>query len=405
MKDIIIFQGQITSPFFEQEIDFIKAKFNILAIIAYKSDIEATRQILKRHEIDENKLFMPRTRFCNPIKLIKWLLSTETKYEIKNCTLKGIKKLKRLCYVLIYGIYAISVEECVKKLEIHSNNLVLYSFWASRNAYAAACLKTKKFKKAITVCRAHSFDLYETRNDMNYLPFRAFINKTFNRICFISEHGKRHFTSKYPEPKNKFVFYLGTQNKNNIQKQVLQKSEICIASCSNLIQIKRLDLIIKALAGLNGIRVRWLCIGRGELINSIKCLAEKQLLNTTIKYEFLGYVENSKILSTYKKYDVDFIINLSDSEGLPVSLIEAFSAGIPAIARSVGGVNEIVSSSTGLLLDEVWSDDNLEKIKAFISCRINDVDKYKAYSAACYALWNNKFNACKNHTEFFNSIG
>ena len=45
-------------------------------------------------------------------------------------------------------------------------------------------------------------------------------------------------------------------------------------------------------------------------------------------------------------------INLSSSEGIPVSIMEAQSFGIPVIATNVGGSGEIVVSETGVLVDE-----------------------------------------------------
>ena len=47
---------------------------------------------------------------------------------------------------------------------------------------------------------------------------------------------------------------------------------------------------------------------------------------------------------------MNLFINLSDSEGIPVTIMDAFSVGIPVIARDVGGISEIVSNQNGVLL-------------------------------------------------------
>ncbi|NCO54621.1 MAG: glycosyltransferase, partial [Bacteroidetes bacterium] len=49
---------------------------------------------------------------------------------------------------------------------------------------------------------------------------------------------------------------------------------------------------------------------------------------------------------------VDLFINVSESEGIPVSIMEALSAGIPVIATNVGGTNEIVNNDVGFLIDK-----------------------------------------------------
>jgi glycosyltransferase involved in cell wall biosynthesis len=57
---------------------------------------------------------------------------------------------------------------------------------------------------------------------------------------------------------------------------------------------------------------------------------------------------------------------VSLSEGVPVSIMEAFSAGIPVYATNVGGTSEIVDNSNGKLLDVNISPEQLaEEIRSF----------------------------------------
>ena len=65
----------------------------------------------------------------------------------------------------------------------------------------------------------------------------------------------------------------------------------------------------------------------------------------------MGNVDNSEILHYYESNKIDLFINSSDSEGIPVSIMEAMSFGIPCIARDVGGNSEIVENMcNGILL-------------------------------------------------------
>ena len=52
----------------------------------------------------------------------------------------------------------------------------------------------------------------------------------------------------------------------------------------------------------------------------------------------------------YSKNDIFCFFNCSFSEGLPVSIMEAMSFGIPCVATNVGGVSELVDDSNGKLL-------------------------------------------------------
>ena len=49
---------------------------------------------------------------------------------------------------------------------------------------------------------------------------------------------------------------------------------------------------------------------------------------------------------------IDALINVSESEGLPFSMMEAISFGIPVIGTNVGGVKEIINNDTGILLEK-----------------------------------------------------
>ena len=65
---------------------------------------------------------------------------------------------------------------------------------------------------------------------------------------------------------------------------------------------------------------------------------------------FMGYVPNVEIMQFMEESNVDVFINLSTSEGVPVSIMEAQSYGIPVIATNVGGTGEIIDKDNGILL-------------------------------------------------------
>lgn len=65
---------------------------------------------------------------------------------------------------------------------------------------------------------------------------------------------------------------------------------------------------------------------------------------------------------------------MSDSEGIPVSIMEAMSFGIPVIARNVGGMSEIVNEENGLLLENDDAEDAASKISSLLTdCREKQV--------------------------------
>ena len=64
----------------------------------------------------------------------------------------------------------------------------------------------------------------------------------------------------------------------------------------------------------------------------------------------MGHYPNEELLRYYGSNHVDLFINTSSTEGVPVSIMEAQSFGIPVIATDTGGVKEVVTEGTGSLL-------------------------------------------------------
>ena len=88
--------------------------------------------------------------------------------------------------------------------------------------------------------------------------------------------------------------------------------------------------------------------GWGGTIN----LIEKQLTNIGENVEVClkGQVSHADVLNWFENNSVDVFVNVSSSEGLPVSIMEAFSFGVPVVATKVGGIPEIVDEKCGILI-------------------------------------------------------
>ena len=94
--------------------------------------------------------------------------------------------------------------------------------------------------------------------------------------------------------------------------------------------------------------MKWVHFGSGPCLLELKnaCIA----LPKGISWEIKGHVTNQEILQFYEKNYITCFLSTSESEGLPYSMIEAASFGIPVLACDVGGVSEIVNEETGRLL-------------------------------------------------------
>lgn len=407
-KKLIALPGIFNSPFFSNELPTIQEKFDEVYVISYPSEKNICNCMAKEYGI--------RYEFVNykiSIDIIKkmyyWFSSSHVQEELKKTGSISIQKLKRIIYMLYYGLFSMSVYGSIKnEIEDYDGEVYLYAFWLSRPSYAIALFAGHPKVKKI-FARAHRYDLYEYRNSVKYLPFRTYIYKKLNFISFISHHGECYYRGqidtkglkeKVAESK---LSYLGTYNKKNLKKLVVGKEKIVIVSCSNIIPVKRIDLIIEILASITSCEVKWIHYGTGKLENQVKKCAEHQLKAES--YCFKGYIENQKLLDDYILEDADFFINMSDSEGLPVSFMEAMSVGIPVIARDVGGNSEIVENGCGLLLDKNKDIGEIKKIvEEFVKIRVNNVEKYKEYSNKAIEKWRKNFSAEVNYNKFFSAV-
>ena len=65
-----------------------------------------------------------------------------------------------------------------------------------------------------------------------------------------------------------------------------------------------------------------------------------------------GHIANPDVLKFYGSRFVSALLSVSLSEGIPVSMMEAMSFGVPVVAVGVCGIPEIVNEETGVLLPE-----------------------------------------------------
>lgn len=414
MKKLIVLPGSIDCSFFLNELDNLKKNFDFVKIISYKNDenyTEMSKKIGMHYEMIDWK----NIKVIFSFDVIRWLLGPEVLKEVMQFCVFKKNGMKKIIYILIYGLFYLQAQKVIDSELSKANvedEIYLYSYWLSRPAYVISKYNKKRkgnIKRIFS--RAHGYDLYLYRNQLNYIPFRSFIDENLDNIYFISQDGLDYFEKNITKKRsnhskrtsNKSVERLGTFGNYEI-KEIQEKDYVCIASCSRVIELKRIDLIIdfiKKIVDAN-CKVRWIHLGNGPEIDRIKQYAYSKL--NEIDYFFLGYVANEEILNIYKNYDVDFFINMSDYEGIPVSIMEALSIGIPTIARNVGANSEIVNHTNGFLINDITNEDEISTLITFVRQRIYDIEKYSAYSANARTSWEKEYNAELNYNNFIKSL-
>ena len=208
---------------------------------------------------------------------------------------------------------------------------------------------------------------------------------------------------KTPIKTNFAISKLGTYS-NFVPKYDGNNRKIIIVSCSNIIAIKRLNFLVNVIALINDIRIEWYHFGDGIERKNIEKYAYDKLNNKeNIIYRFNGFKKNSEILKFYFENIVDVFINVSSSEGIPISIMEAMSAGIPVIATDVGGNSEIVKNGqNGFLISANSTPSEVsETILRFYNLTEMDISKMRKNA---YNTWNEMYNAEKNYSQFVEEI-
>lgn len=408
MNLVIISLNPADEIFLSKEIKYLKDKFQIIFISRDREQYDnitiKSNEGVKSYVIDD-----PHTgRFNWLLHLGLSLFKPEVWDELHYLIRKKAFSFNTLRILLFYSAStAIDSKKIIHIMRMnnlsHEDKIFLYSY--RMNTGALTIIKTKKyFNNVKCVARAHGVDLYEYRHENNYIPFRRKILKKLNTLYCISNDGEKYI-SQYPfEHCNVAVSRLGTADYGiEVAKaHTDSKSPPLFVSCSRISPEKRIEKIIDALALIDD-EIKWLHIGGGDKIDDLKHYAQRKLKNkNNIKYEFAGNMSNDDVIEFYMKHFIEGFINVSSVEGIPVSIMEACSFGIPIIATNVGGTSEIVVDNyNGYLLPSDFGD---ELLASSISWFVKNKEQAKHLRKNARKQWENRFSEEHNYKLFADSL-
>jgi glycosyltransferase involved in cell wall biosynthesis len=113
-------------------------------------------------------------------------------------------------------------------------------------------------------------------------------------------------------------------------------------------------------------------------------------------------VDNDVIYQFYSDQHVDLFLLTSEYEGMPVSIMEALSFGIPVMGTMVGGMDEMVDQSNGFPLPKnIVVKDSAAMIRNYF---LSNEETKKGYRENAFRAWQEKFNADVNYPKFIEEI-
>ena len=309
--------------------------------------------------------------------------------------IKMVKKFAELRSSLLQNL---TRADCISQYIDKKANVapVFYSFWFSDWATVLGVLKEKRIIPNY-FSRAHGFDLYAERRKDDLMPFRNFQLHTVKKLFAVSKAGVDYLCKEYQNSCSKIKLgFLGVFDHG--LNPMKEEGVFTLVSCSNLVPLKRIHLIIEILKNVK-INTQWIHFGDGALKE--KLMEQSLQLPTNIKIDFRGQVSNKEILEFYKATPVNLFINASTSEGIPVSIMEAVSFGIPVVATNVGGTAEIVNSKTGILIPCNFDCSMVAEI--INSHKTHYISSIK-FRKGVRDFWADNFDAVENYKLFYSQI-
>ena len=397
-------------PFGESERGFLSAEFPRLAqefrvhILAHSQEplLYPLPEGVEAERYEYGPVFRPRQLrdFPSFFQLLTQLLTQPFRPSIFSELCRALRQsppgqiCSRLKFILGYSVSAWQLEKRLRQIVEEEGTCLIYTYWCTQATLAAVRVKKRRPSLKI-VTRFHGYDLYQERRPDSWQPFRLEILQGCERLIFAAEAAKRYTLETWGqqwEPKCA-VCYLGSRDMTPVQPS---GEMLTLVSCSNLIPLKRVKLIIAALALLPGsFRVDWHHFGDGAERDALSSLAE-ETLPSNIQWKFWGSVPNHQLNELYQTLKPGLFITMTSTEGgVPVSIQEAFSAGIPVIATNTDSLPEIVQEGkTGFLVSKnPTPEEAAAAIQRFY--RLSPSEK-AAMSAAAKALWMTRFNAEAN---------
>lgn len=398
--------------FLETEINYLAAGFKRIIIVPSRIDgsprptpanvrVEISLSLIRKQSRVERSLAIMKSLINQPRPIIAEALRIP-RAVVRPTTLRRL-------LVWAYGARCTRdwLTDYMCKESLERNNTIFYTYWLEAATLGIGLLK-RQFNDLHLVSRAHGYDLYEDRMPGLYRPYADQIFSQLDRLFLVSEHGFHYIISKYPDLSGKSsVSRLGVHASDAhtpVPVASAEKNRLRISSCSFMVRVKRLNLLIEGLAFAAkqrpDITFEWHHLGDGPERERLEAQAKRQLPSNAWA-SFHGQLANTAVYEFYKNHPIDVFVNTSSSEGLSVSMMEAQSFGIPIIATAVGGTPEIVTAETGLLLPEIPS--SAEVGNALLTI-LEEPGNWREKRKSSLENWAAHFDADRNYRQFVDTL-
>lgn len=375
--------------YIDNELSYLLTRFNKIVFIPVDASGTSRINIENTEVLDIHKqVIVSKWKLVSHIKLIVAFLLLEAKNKKSGGLIFNLRKIFNAIN------YSESVKSYMAKNNLNESNTVLYSYWFYHWSLVCAVLKyDNPLLKAFS--RAHLNDLYVEFNQNQFTGVKLHY---LNAVFPISNHGTNYLITQFSKYQEKVkTHYLGVNNLG-INSLNFDKDKFIVASCSAIRSEKRIDKIVETLKHID-FPITWIHFGDGPCMQMVKDACEK--LPNHIHVELKGFTPNHIVKDYYLKNQINLFLNFSSAEGLPVSIMEIISFGIPVMATAIYGTPEAVPEMVGELID---LDLDPVKVASKITDFKNSHKNTDEFRVGVRQFWEKNFNAKDNYIHFSNEL-
>lgn len=291
------------------------------------------------------------------------------------------------------------MERLIEERNLDEKSTVLYSFWFDYPATGMALLADERGYRVVS--RIHGYEMRDLRSPM----LKKLTMANLHALYPVSKAATDFMRRTYQADAERISLrHLGSDKTDMRMLGPLpdeEAHELNFISVARVIPLKRVDMILELMkqvaAQLPSYRINWTHIGDGELLVELTHKLAKGL-PANLKVELTGARSNSYVHQLFSSRPFHWNLLLSSTEGgVPIALCEGASYGVPAVATDVGGIGELIDTSTGIPVD---ADPDLMQTAAKIIRYLSEPDAYRELRSAIYERWSKRFAAERLRRDF-----
>lgn len=353
----------ISGDFFEDSIPYLQQNFDI-RIISTDTQNDQTRSLPKNVVFtrmpEQTKANFHRTKIPVLFNSLFWEI-------IDNC-----KRLNGLTWPIFKRVLSVMSKSyhlakyLADQEEFDSKAPILYySFVSSEYIFAPILAKRYAKKNIKSIIRCRGIDIERFEKDICAKAFMLAADKHSDSLYFDCDDRKRYFMKHYAnKPTNPYrymVVRFGTDDHVDINSEMKTDDTLHILTRTPQDSDISIHKFLKALSKVEtNKKIKWTHIGDPKPFEEdAKVLLS---LNPNISYTFPGELSYTKRLEYYSNNYIDCFFYLSSMRSLPFEIVEAMSCSIFPLASDIGGINELVTNSNGVLIPEDISRNELTSV-------------------------------------------